>query len=148
MNETDLQKVAQAWVTMHLAAEDSQTYDENFWSYEAVSEMCDSEPEQCLAVIELILSLSDDDKIVSNLAAGPVEDLLVKHGSLVIKPIIASAKSHPLWKRMLGAVWKNDIQDSVWLEVQAVAGANAVEASFLGPERKIALLQAVERYGW
>ncbi len=26
--------------------------------------------------------------------------------------------------------------------------ANAVEASFLGPERKIALLQAVEQYGW
>ncbi len=26
--------------------------------------------------------------------------------------------------------------------------ANAVEASFLEPERKIALLQAVEHYGW
>ncbi len=26
--------------------------------------------------------------------------------------------------------------------------ANAVEASFLGPERKVALLQAVEQYGW
>jgi adenosine deaminase/aminodeoxyfutalosine deaminase len=34
------------------------------------------------------------------------------------------------------------------LEQMRELAANAVEASFLGPERKIALLQAVEQYGW
>jgi aminodeoxyfutalosine deaminase len=34
------------------------------------------------------------------------------------------------------------------LEQMRELAANAVEASFLGPERKITLLQAVEQYGW
>jgi aminodeoxyfutalosine deaminase len=34
------------------------------------------------------------------------------------------------------------------LDQMREVAANAVEASFLGPERKVALLQAVEQYGW
>ena len=34
------------------------------------------------------------------------------------------------------------------LEQMRELAANAIEASFLEPERKIALLQAVEQYGW
>ena len=37
---------------------------------------------------------------------------------------------------------------SFTLDQMRELAANAVEASFLGPERKVALLQAVEQYGW
>jgi adenosine deaminase/aminodeoxyfutalosine deaminase len=34
------------------------------------------------------------------------------------------------------------------LEQMRELAANAVEASFLPPERKVALMQGVEQYGW
>jgi len=31
------------------------------------------------------------------------------------------ARTHPVFKRMLGIVWKNSISDDVWIRIQAVA---------------------------
>lgn len=121
MSKIDSQKIAEAWLAMHLSKENSPVYLENFWGYEALSDLCDQSPDVCIEVIGRILALNDEDFIVSNLAAGPLEDLLVKHGDDVVEKIVSLAKSHSIWKKLLGGVWQNDINDQVWLKIKSVA---------------------------
>ena len=114
--------VAKAWVAMHLSERGSSEFMDNFWAYEVLSNLCIREPSSALLLIGDIVFENPGDVILSNLAAGPLEDLLVRHGDVVIEDIVAAAKTNELWKKMLGAVWKNDIKDHVWLQLKSVAG--------------------------
>ena len=121
MDET-LKKVAEAWIKLNLAERNSQEYEDLFWAYNQLSSFCDDEPEKCFETIRIIRSLNDSDVILSNLAAGPLEDMLVKHGELFIDRIEALAKNDPVYKKLLGAVWQNTISDNIWKRIQAIAG--------------------------
>jgi hypothetical protein len=120
----DIKNMAESWVLMHHAKEGSSAYTENFWAFDALSNLCDNSPEQCLAVINKIILIDASDVVLSNLAAGPVEDLLVKHGEQVISSVIQLAKKSTDWEKMLGAVWKNDISDHVWQQLKSVANSS------------------------
>jgi hypothetical protein len=117
----DTKITAESWIRMHHAKEGSDTYKENFWAFDTLSNLCESSPEQCFAVINQIILTDASDVVLSNLAAGPIEDLLVKHGEQIIELIVRSAKNSSDWKKMLGAVWQNDISDHVWQKLKSVA---------------------------
>lgn len=55
-----------------------------------------------------------------NLAAGPLETLLVRHGRDVLERVEAEAKSNPSFKDLLDGVWGNAIDEAVWERVQAL----------------------------
>jgi hypothetical protein len=90
-----------------------------FWANTRVSELCRHEPALALQVIRDILRRDSSDKVVENLAAGPLEDLLVYHGPDVIDEIEALATSDPEFRGLLGGVWRNKIREGVWERVQA-----------------------------
>lgn len=123
MKELDLRKVAEGWIKMHHSSEDSAEYKDNFWAYSRLSDLCDNEPEKCFEVIGMIRSIDGSDVILSNLAAGPLEDLLSKHGELFIDRIEKATETDIQLRKLLGAVWQNSISDSIWKRLQAVAGA-------------------------
>lgn len=118
----DIKNLADTWMRMTLAKNGSDVYKENFWAYEAITDLCISSPQQCLAVIDLIVLSNNTDLVLSNLAAGPVEDLLVQNGEQVISSVMQYAKKNPDWKRMLAGVWKNSMSDDVWTKLQSVTG--------------------------
>lgn len=118
----DIRNIAESWVRMHCAEEKSEAYTENFWAFEALLDLCENSPEQCLAVINQIILIDTSDVVLANLAAGPVEDLLVKHGERVIELLMQYAQKNHMWKKILGAVWNNDISDRVWQQLISVAG--------------------------
>ncbi len=120
MNELELRKIAAAWIEVHRCSEDEN--GENFWAFIKLAELCDSEPEVCWKVIHLIRQLDGSDKILANLAAGPLEDLLVRHGSDFIDRVEALAEHDRQFKRLLGAVWQRDMPNNIWKRVKAVAG--------------------------
>lgn len=120
MNELELQKIAKAWIEVHHRTEDEN--GENFWAYMKLADLCDEEPELCWKVIHLIRQLDGSEKILSNLAAGPVEDLLVKHGNIFIDRVEVLAKHDPQFRKILGAVWQQDMPDPIWKRIKAVAG--------------------------
>jgi hypothetical protein len=62
------------------------------------------------------------DFLLANIAARPLEDLLRFHGERFIDRVEEMTQSDPIFKKMLGAVWRNAIQDDVWNRVKAVAG--------------------------
>jgi len=121
MSETELQKVAETWITLYYLPEDPQERQENFWAFNKLADLCYNDPESCWKVIHLIRQLDGSDIILANLAAGPLEDLLVQHGSNFIDRIEALAKHDQQFKKLLGAVWQRDIPDNIWQRVRAVA---------------------------
>lgn len=120
MSKSELQKIAEVWVKAQHTREDE--YGENFWAVSKMIDLCEDEPETCWEVIHLIRKHDGSEVLLANLAAGPVEDLIVKHGASFIDRIEVLAKSDGQFKKILGAVWQQDMPDAVWERVKAVAG--------------------------
>lgn len=122
MDSNQIESLANAWIAMHLAPQDSEEYHRNFWAYDQLSELCHDDPDSCWVVIKAIRRLDSSDLILSNVAAGPLEDFLVVHGKSYIGRLEAEASTDPQLCELLAAVWKNDIEDAVWERVARLAG--------------------------
>jgi hypothetical protein len=115
-------EIAKSWILMHKAESGSHDYEENFWAFDKLYKLCDEAPDQGFEIIEEIVRIDSSDRILSNIAAGPMEELLVKHGSQFIDRVERLAASNDKFRKMLGAMWKNEISDDIWARVKRVAG--------------------------
>jgi hypothetical protein len=122
MSKSENEDIAAAWIRLHRAQPNSAQHEANLWSFAALSDLCESDPELCWDLIEQIRRSDGSDIILANLAAGPLEDLLVRHGPRFIDRVETRAKTDEQFRRLLGALWKNDIPDGIWKRVQQVAG--------------------------
>ena len=77
-------------------------------------------PEVAWTAILEILDGELTEEQISILAAGPLEDLLAKHGAKFIDRIECEAKSNSRFNHLLGGVWKNEIAQEIWVRVQKV----------------------------
>ncbi len=120
----DADNLADAWIRLHhlpKESRESSEYDALFWSWEKLTEMCDSAPETAWNVIQEIIALDHSDQILASVGAGPFEDLMGSHGAQFIDRVEKCARTHTAFQRMLGIVWKNAIPDDVWSRIQAIA---------------------------
>lgn len=111
-------EIASAWLAMHHADEGSPTYLNNFWAYEELDQLINTAPDKSSEIIDEILLIDDSEITVANLAAGPIESLLVEHGDEVIRTIIQRSIGSALWKQLISNIWKNDIKDHIWEQLQ------------------------------
>jgi len=94
---------------------------ETEWAFDELERLIERDPTRTWAVIRCILELgSQDEKVLDDLAAGPLETLLARHGRDVIEWIEAEAKSNPKFRDLLKGVWGNAIDESVWTRVQSL----------------------------
>ena len=63
---------------------------------------------------------AESDGELAHIAAGPVEQLLGRHGPEFIARVEARAAADPTFARMLTGVWRHTMSDDVWARVQAV----------------------------
>lgn len=105
-----------------MAKETSPEYEDNSWALEKLIELCEVDPERGFETIEEILKLNSTDAVLARVAAGPMEDLLVRHGRRFIERIEQLAVVDATFRKMLGAVWKNNIPDDIWDRVKSVSG--------------------------
>jgi hypothetical protein len=115
-------EIAAAWITMHTHRNDSVEYNDNFFAYELLDSLAETDCERAWLIINNIFSLNKDDIIIANLAAGPFEKLLSLHGPAIISRIEEKAASDETFRKMLGAIWQNGMTDEIWARVKAVAG--------------------------
>jgi hypothetical protein len=99
---------------MHLAKQGSQAYEQEFWSCDVLWDYCRKKPEQAWRAIVEIYECRAGEVVLSNLAAGPVEDLLVYHGELVLPWIEQYCAEHAEFVDVLQMVWRNAMSDEVW----------------------------------
>jgi hypothetical protein len=118
---TELDNIADAWIKLHHLPEESEDRERNFWAFMRLSELIRDDPEAAWSVIGKMLERDTSDVILSNVGAGPLEDLLVAHGARFIDRIEKRAEGDTTFKKVLGTVWKNAMSEDVWRRVKAVA---------------------------
>jgi len=117
----DLIALADAWIALQRATK--QEHEALFWAWESIHGLVDRDPETAWRVIDLIWRRDQDDWILANLAAGPVEDLLARHGPAFIDRIYLTARREPVFRKLLGGVWgRNRIAAPVWQRLKEIAG--------------------------
>ncbi|OEZ01261.1 MULTISPECIES: DUF6869 domain-containing protein [Stenotrophomonas] len=121
IEERGIGEIAAAWIALHRLAEASPEREALFWAFCSAHELVLEDPEKAWEMIEEIRRLDGSDLILSNLAAGPLEDLLVAHGERFVDRIEATCRRDQQFRKVLGATWRNGMADALWAHIRAVA---------------------------
>lgn len=117
-----------AWIRRYedLEQTGSGTTDEgeNFAPYQAMDAIVLHDPNRAFDVIVQILENTQNEFVLSNLAAGPLEDLLVRHGIIIIDRVERQAKFDDRFRDLLAGVWRNAISEEVWQRVEKAVCLN------------------------
>ena|SRR5688572_21090357 len=92
------------------------------WASDRIYEITDRHPSELLQLVLEVLARSDDPDVLSNLAAGPLEDYLAKCGDQVIDQIESRASADDKFRDLLGGVWQNSMSDQLWQRICACRG--------------------------
>ena len=119
------QRLIAAWIANADAEAGTADYEINRWAARRLDDLIAKKPasgNDPQEAWEIILSLNErllSDKATSLLAAGPLEDLLSRHGEAFIDRVEVQARRDPDFNRLLGGVWQNAMSEDVWQRVQA-----------------------------
>ena len=113
-------RIAEGWVACHRASEKVLQRAEPFWAVDAMHDLTRDAPESAWAVIQLISQLDESEWILANLAAGPLEDMMVYHGAAFIDRIERAAAEDGRMRHLVSLLWKNDISDEIWCRLVAL----------------------------
>jgi len=121
MDETEFDEIVNAWIAGGSAEPGSTEYEANWWAISEVSDWSmEGRGELLWRFIVAAYQRDPPDKVVAVLAAGPVEDLLAKHGGEFIDRVVELARKDPKFNYVLGGVWRSSIADDVWERVQSI----------------------------
>lgn len=121
LDMAEMNRIAEAWIELYRLPEDSPEREHRYWSHDRLWELVQEDPEAAWRIIQIV-RCEGSDVILSNLAAGPLEDLLVAHGDQFIDRIEALAQRDAQFRKLLGAVWQNSMSAKLWRRIEAVAG--------------------------
>lgn len=131
MENDPLQRLVEGWLAYHRAAQfgagdevNTPISDAMFQFVIDVDDLVRDDPERAWLAIQLIFGACRDDLERAFLAAGPLEDLLARHGPLFIDRVEQSAASGNDFRELLVGVWRNGITDPIWARVQRAAGTS------------------------
>src|SRR5262249_43362638 len=92
---------------------------ETKWAFDELEKVVAADPSRAWAVILRILkTASQDQGVLDNLAAGPLETLLARHGRHIIERVETEAALNPAFRELLNGVWRNAIDEAVWERIQ------------------------------
>jgi len=111
------------WIALATAQADGPKVDveEVFWAWEAASDLTKDHPDLALQFVLKVFEKGMSEKMLSMLAAGPLEDLLERNGAVVIDRIETMARQDPKFRDLLGGVWQNAMSNDLWQRVERAA---------------------------
>lgn len=121
MHDTEI--LIDAYIQVAENEENSAAYKNNFWAYIAFDECVSNTPAQAYALVLSMLERNLSDRTLSFLAAGPLEDLLSKHGHDIIGRIEKDAKENEALRHALGGMWQNAMSEDIWQHVLKISKA-------------------------
>jgi hypothetical protein len=122
MTQEELNYLADCWLEywhVHFS-KDLRKQEELAWLSDVEYELRYNLPKDYWNLILAIHHKDQSIPIQQVLSAGPVEDLLAKHGESFIERVEEEARRDPQFAKLLGGVWKNRMTDEVWARLQAV----------------------------
>lgn len=121
----DIANLAQRWLRYfgNLPKQSAHTDqdllpDDDFEVVEALDRLIKTDCDIAWLVIVEICKGAESDLDLANLAAGPLEDLLVKHGAEIIERVEQYSALNSKFKEALSGVWKNAIPDDIWCRIE------------------------------
>ena len=103
MTADEQSKLAESWLTVQ----------RHWWAWDAVNRLCHEAPLDAWPIILRLVELADDDKLLGDIGAGPLEDLLKKHGALLLTHVESRAASDTQFRKALSSVWLSDRESDV-----------------------------------
>ncbi|CAA6694908.1 MULTISPECIES: DUF6869 domain-containing protein [unclassified Lentimonas] len=99
-----------------------KTNDDKYWdAVDHVMDLTSSNPEALWNFIKETLNSPDcDDTVISNLAAGPLEDLMNRKGKQFIDRVVVEARQSVKFNNLLGGVWESGIDPEVWQKIESI----------------------------
>jgi hypothetical protein len=123
--DLDERGLIEGWIRLQYARKNREPADRLIWAHEVLDEICSRRPLDCLHIVVQIAEHDRSDFIAANLAAGPVEDLLSRHGPDVIEAVERQARGDENFRTLLSGVWRSTIEEAVWERVQALVRGSA-----------------------
>lgn len=95
-----------------------------FWAWEGLNDLVYKDPERAWPLVHNLAADSPSDKVLGNVAAGPLENLLCYHGQAVIDRVLVAARSDPRFRRCLRGVWGwSGMDKEVWRRIEQAVKA-------------------------
>ena len=114
MDERKLNRLVEAWIGGHESEDGTPEHERNWWAISQVMDWAlDGEADRLWVFILTAYKRNLSDRVVSVLAAGPLEDLLAKHGPMFIDRVEQLASQDEKFNSLLGGVWQNTMSDRV-----------------------------------
>lgn len=124
MNATEVKSFVSAYGEFVRTPIDAPRSGALFWTFDLLADAAEKDPELCWRLIEAVVARDSDEQVLAALAAGPMEDLLARHGPAFIERVESRAAQNPLFRHLLAGVWRNEIAQDIWDRVVAARGAD------------------------
>jgi hypothetical protein len=114
-------ELSEGWIKEHLPPnndDDPNNPIKEMKYWQILEDLVIDNPIKAWNCILNIVNMCDNDIVIANLSAGPLEDLISRHGADFIDLIEKEAKINERFRLTLGGVWKNAADDAVWLRIE------------------------------
>lgn len=117
----DDEGVAREWIACTTMERHDRAHRDRDCATDQMYKWVRRDPERAWRIIHAIRAQDGSDDVLANLAAGPLEDLMVYHGPAFIARVEALSRQDAQFRKLLGAVWRNDMTDDVWRRLSAAS---------------------------
>lgn len=109
---SDPARMASAWLG----------YQETFWAWEEVNTLIDAGDDEAWFVLNELIRRSSDERVLSAIGAGPLENWLERHGDRVMFLAEEAAAKDRRWRVAISAVWQGEMSDELYARVVRARG--------------------------
>ena len=117
MEDAEIENWAESYIRYYDVSSDRNGEESDYWAVELFMTSEVEMSESHWKVINLIVNKSNEQSVIGNLAAGPLEDLIHYHGKQFIDRIETEARKNPLFRHLLGGVW-NSGPSELWSRIE------------------------------
>jgi len=117
----DFPKLVDAWLGSPDKGSDVPEYLDSFLAFDFVFSLMRESPEDGWQFLLEASRRELSPKRASMLSAGPLEDLLANHGTVIIQKVELEAKQNPAFRNLLSGVWQNQTPSPIWTRVKLAA---------------------------
>jgi len=121
MNTMDSDDISKSWILAAESNQSSNTYKENHWAIELMMDLPETNPEITWEVIEKIYKTTNNPKVLSYLAAGPLESLMCSFGERYLEKVRAES-TNPNFIELMRQVRISSKDTPIYKEFYEIAG--------------------------
>ena len=121
MND-EIQKIATTWINLSEFDNNSKEYENSFWAWEAINTAVDKDPENAWNIILCVLEKTDSAKVIENLGAGHLEDMMCSNDSFTLSKIKNEILTNAKLKKCMSFVWLDSEDTNLYKDFYKLAG--------------------------